>query len=363
MLLLSMFSPVAHADRFDNQINQLKQNNAQVAHKQQRLGGEANALSDTVASLRAEATALEAQIAETRAKAAGLQQQIGQAETELAQQRQLLGENLRSMYTEQDMTTLEMLASSHNLSHYVDQEQYREALQTKIDANVQHINQLMTQLTQEKKAADSLLADQKNMEDRLNGQRAESNRLLGLNQNQQQDYQRQIAANNAQLAKARKEQIAANDRGFVRPSPVVNSIIRVRKPQPVKLASTSSASYPWASVPFPNSLPDPWGMYKRQCVSYTAWKVSNSGRHMPYWGGRGDAKRWDDNARSAGIPVDTKPRVGDVAVSNAGSYGHVMYVEAVNGDGTVNISQYNAHLDGKYSEGRKNIAGLVFIHF
>jgi surface antigen len=87
---------------------------------------------------------------------------------------------------------------------------------------------------------------------------------------------------------------------------------------------------------------------------------------MPGWGwsARGNANQWDDNARAAGIPVDGSPRAGDVAISNSGFYGHAMYVESVNGDGTINISQYNANLDGRYSvRYNLNPAGLVFIHF
>jgi surface antigen len=103
-------------------------------------------------------------------------------------------------------------------------------------------------------------------------------------------------------------------------------------------------------------------MYKRQCVSYTAWKVASTGRHMPYWGGRGNASQWPSNARAAGIPVDGNPRVGDVAISSAGYYGHAMYVEAVNGS-TVRVSQYNAAWDGSYSTSDVSVAGLQFIHF
>jgi surface antigen len=105
-------------------------------------------------------------------------------------------------------------------------------------------------------------------------------------------------------------------------------------------------------------------MYNRECVSYTAFKVAASGRYMPYWGGYGNANQWDDNARAAGIPVDTSPRAGDVAISNRGTYGHAMYVESVNGNGTINISQYNAALDGRYStRSGMDPSGLYFIHF
>lgn len=131
-------------------------------------------------------------------------------------------------------------------------------------------------------------------------------------------------------------------------------------PQP---ASAPGTSYPWANAPFPNSLPDTWGLYQRQCVSYTAWKIASTGRNMPRWAGRGDAKLWDDNATAEGIPVDTTPRVGDIAVDHSGAYGHTMYVEAVNPDGTIYVSQYNIRWTGEYSEETRSTAGLVFIHF
>jgi surface antigen len=119
-----------------------------------------------------------------------------------------------------------------------------------------------------------------------------------------------------------------------------------------------------------DSVIDAWGMYNRECVSYTAFKVhqdylaGRNNRDMPYWGGIGNANQWDNNAYAYGIPVDNNPTPGAIAVSNSGFYGHVMYVESVNGDGTFNISQYNANLDGRYST-RNNVsrAGLVFIHF
>jgi surface antigen len=101
-------------------------------------------------------------------------------------------------------------------------------------------------------------------------------------------------------------------------------------------------------------------MYNRECVSYTAFRVAASGRYVPW--GLGNANQWDDNARARGIPVDSNPRPGDVAISNAGAFGHAMYVESVSG-GTIFVSQYNAALDGRYSTKTISAAGLVFIHF
>lgn len=356
IFLMSAFTPAASAANFDTQIQQLKQHNSQAEQKKQQLGQEAASLSGTIASLQAEIAVLDGQINDTQNKVNGLKQDIAEAEAELAHQRELLGLNVRQMYTEQDITTLEMLASSKTFSSFLDQNQYRTNVQEKIDATANRIKKLMAQLDGEKQSVEKLLSDQQAMQNNLAARRAENARLLSFNVSQQQAFQDEMNANNARVAQLQRRQVSENLKGFVsRPSAAK---INIASPK-----STRGSSYPWANTPFPNSMPDPWGMYKRQCVSYTAWKVASSGRHMPYWGGRGDAKKWDDNARRTGIPVDGSPRAGDVAISNAGNYGHAMYVEAVNGDGTITVSQYNADWKGNYSEGRRKTAGLSFIHF
>lgn len=365
-LMMTVFTPSAQAASIDDQINQLKQNSAQAAQNKQQLGAEANNLAGTIAALQAEIAVLDKQVAGTEQKIASLKNDIAAAEAELAHQRSLLGINMKVMYTGQDISTLEMLASSKNLSHFMDREEYHADVQAKIDSATKRIEKLSAQLNAEKQSVENMLSDQKAMQSNLAARRAKNSRLLSLNQEQQQAFQNSLNASSAQIAELQKQQAAENKKGLVSPPSTKNVSSVVSKPAQNQAAAPKApagTAYPWANVPFPNSMPDPWGMYKRQCVSYTAWKVANSGRHMPYWGGRGNAKLWDDNARRAGIPVDNNPRVGDVAVSNAGTYGHVMYVEAVHGDGTITVSQYNADWKGNYSEARRKAANLAFVHF
>lgn len=142
---------------------------------------------------------------------------------------------------------------------------------------------------------------------------------------------------------------------------------------PVGTGVNCGGGYPakWCEVPM-DSVIDSWGMYNRENVSYSAFKAhmdylaGRNSRDMPYWGGVGNANQWDDNARAAGIPVDETPTPGSIAVSNAGVYGHTMYVEQVgtiNGQQAIYVSQYSANFDGRYSEGWRYTTGLVFIHF
>lgn len=134
------------------------------------------------------------------------------------------------------------------------------------------------------------------------------------------------------------------------------------QPDPVLVPN---GGYPavWADVPRGSTI-DSWGYYNRDSASYVAFKVYQSGRHVPY--GWGNPNQWPAQAVAYGIPVSSTPQAGDAAISMAGYYGHAMYVEGVNADGSIEVSQYNYDYLGNYSEmtvSASTAAGLKFIHF
>lgn len=350
------------ASHLNGQINELNQQNSENAQTQEVLEVEAASLSDKISRLQAEIDGLQKQIQENQAKSDELQRQIDAKQKELDKEKDLLGQNIRQMYLEGDISTIEMLATSKNLSDFLDKQQYREVLQNEIKSTLDAINTLKAELDSEKSAMDKLIVDQKAIQERLDGQRAEQARLLSLNQSQQAAYEQQIKSNNSRIAELQRQQAAENASIFgSTPGTGVNC----------GGGYPGSASGPWGpwgcNYPLDYNI-DNWGMYNRECVSYTAFKVAASGRHMPYWGGRGNAKQWDDNARATGIPVDSNPRAGDIGISNSGQWGHAFYVEQVSGDGSIYISDYNQQFDGRYREywisaSTVRARGFVFIHF
>jgi surface antigen len=83
--------------------------------------------------------------------------------------------------------------------------------------------------------------------------------------------------------------------------------------------------------------PFPWG----ECTWWAALKRPDLFPKV-----HGNAGEWLAEAQSGGMPTGSTPAVGAIAVflpwvDGAGAYGHVAYVEAVNGDGTLTISEYN----------------------
>lgn len=87
-----------------------------------------------------------------------------------------------------------------------------------------------------------------------------------------------------------------------------------------------------------------------------------------------DAWRWADNAARAGLPEGHTPVVGAIVVfprrsTTAGRYGHVAYVDAVRGDGSYHVTEYNELVAlGPDPNGGRNVAaptsndGIVFIY-
>lgn len=349
--------PRVRADQFDEQIKQLNQQNSGSQAAVSQLQSVAATYQDAINQLQAQINAMQALINDNLAKQADLQAKIVQSQADLDKQKQVLGENIRVMYVEGQITTIEMLATSKNLSDFVDKEEYRNAVKSKIQTSLKEIATLQNQLKEQKTQVENLLTDQQAQQAQLDASRAQQASLLSYNVSQQSAYNAAIKDNKSKIADLRKQQAAENAKLFAGSGSHIIAGNNGNDTYPNKWRNASQ-----------DSMLDSWGMYNRECVSYTAWKVYESGRNMPYWGGHGNANQWDDNARADGIPVDTSPREGDVAIKNSQPYGHAMYVEHVYADGSIYISQYNQSLDGTYSEAIISAegvrsAGLQFIHF
>lgn len=357
-ILLAGFivSPIVTADRFEEQIRQINQQNAAINANRNQLLAEAESFQAAINALQLEISALQAQIQQNEAERDELNRKIAEAEAELVRQKSLLSENIRAMYLEGEISTVEMLFSSKDLSEFVDKEQYRTTVKNKIKSTLDRINALKAQLATQKEKVERLLAEQQAMRDRLASQQAEQSRMLAMNASQRAELEGQMRANSGRIAELRRQQAIENARFTAGVGVDCGG------------GYPGSAPGPWGNwgcnYPRDNTV-DSWGMFNRQCVSYTAFKVAESGRNMPKWGfiHSANAKDWDDLAEDYNIPVDGSPRQGDVAISNSGYYGHAMYVEHVYGDGTILISQYNVSWDGRYSTARITAGGLSFIHF
>ena len=358
VLVAGIVVPVVRADQYDEQIQALRDQNAIAGNSVNDLQSQANSYQDAIAKLQDQINGIQAQIYANQAEQARLTADIDAKQAELDQQRALLGNDIKAMYVDGQMSAIEMLATSKNLSDYVDKEEYRNIVQKKIQDTLATIVKLQSALKLQKEQIEQLLVNEQAQQAQVAADKAQQDQMLAYTEAQKAGFNNQIAANSSKIGELRRQQIIANTRYNIGPA---GSGVNCGGGYPAK----------WCQVG-QDSVIDAWGMYNRECVSYTAFKVhadflaGRGNRDMPYWGGVGNANQWDENAQAAGIPVDGNPAPGSIAISNAGYYGHAMYVEQVgtiNGQSAIYVSQYNAGLNGQYSEGWRYATGLVFLHF
>ncbi len=366
VVLAGSYTHVVRADQFDEQIRALQNENAGHQENVNSLAAQAASYQDAIDKLQAQINAMQAQIVANQEEQARLQAEIAAKQAELERQRKLLGEGVKAMYVDGQISTIEMLATSKNLSDFIDKEEYRNAVQQNIQESLARIAALQNQLKMKKAQVDQILDAIKAQQAQVAADQAQQAQMLAYTQAQKDQFNSQISANRGRIGELRRQQAIANAR---------YNIGRAGEGVNCGGGYPGSTRGPWGAwgcnYELDNTI-DNWGMYNRQCVSYTAFKVhqdflnGRNSRDMPYWGGVGNANQWDDNARRAGIPVDSNPTPGAIAVSNTGFYGHVMYVEevgVVNGQQAIYVSDYNAGWDGRYREYWRLPTGLVFIHF
>lgn len=341
----------ALADSFQDQINSLSAQNANTRSLVNGLQAQAASYQDAISQLQGQINGLQASINANLTQQASLQQQITDAQNQIDQEKAYLASDVKAMYVDGTPSTLEVLATSKNLSDFVDKQEYRTSVQNKLQDTLKKIAELQQELQTKKAQVDQLLSEERDQKNQLAGAQAQQSALLSYNQSQQATYNAQIKANSAQIAQLRAQQAAANK--------TLGSNVVAGDP--------GHGGYPaYLDNAAQDSLVDPWGMYNRECVSYTAWKVKQNYGYMPFWGGRGNANEWPGNARAAGIPTGSTPKADSVAIWNVGAFGHAMWVEAVNSDNSVYVSQYNYDYTGHYSEmlvSAAKAATFTYIYF
>jgi peptidoglycan DL-endopeptidase CwlO len=355
------------ADQYDDQIKNLQNQNVGNRAQANVLAAQAETYQQAIDQLQAQIDKLQAEINANQAKSADLQRQIIAAEEDLAKQKKTLGESIRQMYLEGQITTLEMLASSKDLSDFVDRQQYRTSVQNKIKSTVDKINALKIQLKNQRQQVEDLLHEQQAMQAQVAADRDKQAQMLAYTESQKRSFETQIRQNNQQISGLRAQQAAFYARitggGTRNFGSAGNFRFRALSGQQ---SCGGGYSYCWAG--HDQYVNDTWGLgLARECVHYAADRAARGLNLAPYLGGgRGNATQWP-NSLGGAYRVDRSPSVGAVAIAKAedlgNPYGHAMFVEYVLGDGWVGVSQMNWDGRGSFSTMEVESSGVWFVHF
>jgi surface antigen/peptidoglycan hydrolase CwlO-like protein len=313
----------------------------------EQLENEATSYQNAISILNAQINQLQTSINAETAEQAQLQQQMQAAQAELNLEKSILASDITAIYINGQMTVTEELASSKNLSDFVNAQTYRNAVQNELQTTVDKVTALQNQIQIQEQQLQMSLKDQQTQEAQLGNTQNQQQQLLGDDQSQQAAFNTQTAQNQQELnaliaAQRRDNNASAGGYYFIHfPGTITNDPING-----TYLYADSGFSMSTAPGCNNNDGPDQWGYCTRQCVSYAAWAVAYSGRIAPVdWS---NAKDWVSAAKNAGIPFDITPQPGDVAITTSGEWGHAMYVEQVSGN-QIYVSEYNQQLTGEFS--------------
>ena len=351
--------------QLQDQINQLNTDNTNSQSTVNGLQSQAASYQDAINKLQEQINSIRAAIYANRAKQADLQDQITANIALIAQKKATLGEDIKAMYVDGTPSTIELLATSSNLSDYFDKQEYRTKVQSKLQDTLKQIAALQQQLQAQKNEVEQLLATQQQQQSQLDASQAEQSRLLSLNQQQQDAYNSQIQANKGQIAELQRQQAEINRR---------NSLAANVQASGGSGGACDNGNgnggypMPWCdapqdTVPTINYSSD---TINRECTSFAYWYfTSQEGNSLHV---TGNAKDW---VYTANRPVDNTPEVGSIGISTAGYYGHVMIILALSGQtyhgftvapGYVLTMSMNYDYAGHFHVDQRAAGSLYYIH-
>ena len=360
MVLASSFTTLSQFvfadERFDNQARFAEESAQAYEEQADTLNRMAENYELELEALGRQSAQIQTSLTESEAEYAKLEKEVSAIEKKLKASREELGSILISMQIDSEVSPLEMIASSTSIGEYVDRHAHQTAIRQSIDTEIVKINDTRKELEERKSDVARVVESQKNQKEQLAQKEAKQQTLVAQTRGEADRYRELAEANNLRIQQLREEQAELNRRA-------AESAIGAAGNSNVNIPpGILGGDYPFTKGPLDYGV-DPWGLYYRECVSYAAWKVASTGRFVPHFGGRGNANEWPTTVARFGISNGKEPRAGSVAMQDIGVYGHVMYVEKVNDDNTIVVSDYNLAWDGLYRKYTRSSGGLTYIYF
>ena len=391
VLSLGALAPSVNAQDFDSQIETVNSSIANINEKK-------SAVNSTIDTLAKELSDVQTKIDTTQAKKAEVQEAIETLKTEIAKLEKVIAERntrleeqARSVQTNGARSYLDFLLNAESLSDAVSR---IGVVMDLMGAN----RELMQQQAEDKKQVESKeeaqqekLAEQEAAEKELASLQTElndtfsKNKVLLANLSQEElaeiakrdglvaekeAFQKRLAEEKAKAeaeaariaeasrqalaAQASQSQTTATQTSYEAPAPAAASTASTSTASsststPAAQTQTSSYTYtagggfPAVDPSFRASLN---GGYFGQCTYYVFNRMAQVGTPIGH-SMMGNAAEWPSYARSYGYSVSNSPSAGSAIVFQQGlagadpTYGHVAFVEAVNADGSLYISEMN----------------------
>ncbi len=318
---------------------------------------------EEVKRLNAEIAVIESEIAHYEAEAEDLAKQITETEQKLEKQQNALAKLIVEMHFETEVDPIIVLAGSESISDLVEKEAREEVVEEQVTLSAKEIKELKISLEDKKAAVETLLSDAKSKRNEVANARARQQELVNKYASDASSYLADSEAarreKEAEIESYRQAYIASLGRKTVIVDPGLDSYAPALKASLGYSCPTDNWRY--YSTNGHHGYTSWHGGYICECVGYAGYKT------YEYWGldvGWGDAKYWGSGARNAGYRVDDNPEPHSVGYYTSGWWGHVVWIENVNSDGTIDYSEYNGNITANFSYIKgASAAKFSYIHF
>ena len=378
VLTLGALAPKVSAQDFDSQINSVNSTIANINDKKAAVNATIDSLVSELSGVQTKIDATQAQKAEAQAAIDSLKSEISKLEKVIAERNERLEEQARAVQTNGARSYVDFLLNAENLSDIVNR---IGVVMDLIGAN----RDLMQQQAEDKKQVEAKeeqqqakLAEQQKAEEELQGLQTklnetfDKNKVLLANLSQEElaeiskrdglvaekeAFQKRLAeekakaeAEAARIAEASRQALAAEVTNSVAtatsyqsPTSRATSSATVATTQTSSYTYTTGGGFPAVDPSYRAALN---GGYFGQCTYYVFNRMAQVGTPIGH-SMMGNAAEWPAYARSYGYSVSNSPSAGSAIVFQQGlagadpTYGHVAFVEAVNADGSLYISEMN----------------------
>lgn len=351
------------ADKWDGQIAQLRAQADEYQRQANALRAQGDTLQNKLNEITAQVAALQTQIQANEVQRDQLQVKIEDNTKKIADAQDVLGNVLADLYVDDEVSALELLASSKNIGDFVDKQEYRNTIRDQLNSTIANIKKLKVQLETDKASVEKVLNELNSQRNEVAAAQAEQQRLVDETRGEEAAYQNLVASAQSQMSDA-----AAAQRAYYASlgGGAGSNVVGAFQYWGWSGNKGCGGGYPYCGPQ--DSMVDPWQLYNRECVSYAAWRISNGyGRYVGGFHGQGNAYEWPSSAPEySGAYRVYQPQPGDaVVLPISGAFapiGHLMVVESVSGD-DIFVSQFNFYGTGEYSTMHIKPTGVVFLRF
>lgn len=316
----------------------------------------ANSVSEVISQLDVEIFSLNAQIAANEAKVEELNGLIKENEEKLADNQAALVELLIMIHFTGNSEPITVLAGSESISDFAEKQARDEVVKQEVVAASERVKQIKEELDSQKNEVEIALAASEEQRNLVSVKRSDQNAL-------RTQYESSASEASA-LADYWENQLKML--AWTPPSNTTGSGNRTWG---------ANNTYPYRyNCPQDNVMYMAYGGAVCQCTSYASYKAYEKYGITNTWGGHAYSYIYASGytVPSTGFTtyVDQSPAPNTIAVQLGGAYGHVMWVESVNADGSINVTEYNVNWPGIgcyigdfCSRSGVGSAGTYFVHF